>query len=655
MAIFVDVSRAARRLFALSVLVGLASCAPPPPPPEPPPQPVKKAVEVPVKAPETEDIRLLAEADQLLEEGRQDQAERLYGQLILQYPRSQLVGVAHARAGRLFLERGALEDAQTQFRAALTAPPHALRNQAQADLGRVRLIRGEKLTALADFGGLLQEEGAEAPVWWGLFLSAYLSLTPEESVGAAALLPTGPFTPGQARAMQAAIRLLSPAALEKLALGLPLDSPLLAHARLSLGDAAVREGEEEKGRAIWRAVAEGEIAPAAAREALLRLTPPRTDQPVQLGLLLPLEGRYAVLGKTLIQAAQKALSDHRDVPLQLVLADSGGEEGKARSAFKFLATRNVHAVIGPVFHLAAAAAAEQAVLHGLPIITLNPHEDIALIDPRGGGRPTVFMNALRPADQAGATARFAAEKAKRRRAAVLAPLSEYGDVTLAAFKEAFEAKGGEIVSVARFPEKEGRDFSPWIKQLVHLDKEAEKARMAAMPQRFSLDPVDPPIPASRKDLEPWIDFDALFIPARADQARLIAPQLAFFEVDRKRVSRFGASLWNRPALLSEGTDYLRGSIFPDTEEAARMGFDKGYAAAWNGKPIPLAALVYDAVAAIAELVRDERLGGPAWGESFNRKAGFRGATGRVVFGPDGLSRHDYQFFTINRTGVVPLP
>jgi len=58
------------------------------------------------------------------------------------------------------------------------------------------------------------------------------------------------------------------------------------------------------------------------------------------------------------------------------------------------------------------------------------------------------------------------------------------------------------------------------------------------------------------------DFEALFIPDSSLRVKMIASQLAFYDV--KAVQLIGTSLWHSSDLLKKGAEYLEGAVFPDT-------------------------------------------------------------------------------------------
>ncbi|MBF0621058.1 MAG: penicillin-binding protein activator [Magnetococcales bacterium] len=395
------------------------------------------------------------------------------------------------------------------------------------------------------------------------------------------------------------------------------------------------------------------------QEALIRLGETvSSETPLHVGLLLPLTSRYARLGQNLIQGALQALSDYRDVSITLRVEDTGGEPQSAQDAFHRLMDGDVDLIIGPLVHDAAQAVIPLARRQGIPLIALNPHLELLqageVAPNEGVDSAPVFLNAFHPTHQAHVMARHAVQIAQRQRFAILAPDSDFGTLMTQAFTEKVESLGGSVVRVVRFPANT-RDYSDSIKALAHLSKESTKQRIRLVWKSPSLDPSDPTRPQQERDLEPWVDFDALFLPVSAEQVRLIAPQASFFNIRMPDVAFLGVSLWNQPdKLLSEGTDYLQGAVFCDSGQQERSHFQAVFSSIWTQPPYSITHLVYDSVALLAQLRRDERLGGPEWQAGMTRPMGFIGSSGQLQLLESGLSQRHYQLLQIQREGIVPL-
>ncbi|MBF0627545.1 MAG: penicillin-binding protein activator [Magnetococcales bacterium] len=481
--------------------------------------------------------------------------------------------------------------------------------------------------------------------FWQRLITETLN-APEPAKGKAAIqkLPPAPTSPTQIRALLLALEPLEQAQLQLLLLRQPPSSPLLPFLNLILGDRAAALGDETEAQNLWKKAVG---TPALNTEASRRLANDTKDQErIVAGLMIPMSGPSAAMGNTLVMAARKALADHRDVNLHLEVADSGGNAETAKAAVENLVARGSQIILGPVFHPEAMAAAKAAKAANIPIIPLNPRLEIL----EAGG--SVHLNAFHPDAQARVMARYAIGKGLKR-FAILAADSDYGQLQAQTFANEVVALGGIVARSVLFPDQE-TDFSNALKMLVNLEPENVKSRLASARSAMLIDPLDRPLPRSEKELEPLIDFDALFLPATAKQARMIAPQAALFQIRASQVALLGTSLWNRPELLEEA-ETLAGATFCDIDMDAREQFAASHRKILGVAPIPaLSMLTYDGIAMLAQLLRDQRLGGTEWHQGLTREVGFHGSAGPVRLLPDGISERFYHLYRVQEKKIVSL-
>jgi ABC-type branched-subunit amino acid transport system substrate-binding protein len=99
------------------------------------------------------------------------------------------------------------------------------------------------------------------------------------------------------------------------------------------------------------------------------------------------------------------------------------------------------------------------------------------------------------------------------------------------------------------------------------------------------------------ELEPIVDFDALFIPADFQTVGLLAPQLAFYDVNE--VLLVGSDGWNSPWLVELGEHYVEGALFTggfvhDLEDPQIRELSEKYWLTFGEDPQALAVQAYDA-------------------------------------------------------------
>lgn len=105
-----------------------------------------------------------------------------------------------------------------------------------------------------------------------------------------------------------------------------------------------------------------------------------------------------------------------------------------------------------------------------------------------------------------------------RRAVVLAPESAWGERMAAIFEEVFLQEDRQILAAARYPEGEN-DHSALLERILRIDESRQRGKRLEntlqMPLEFE--------PTRRNDV------DVIFMAASATQAKLIRPQLRFFD------------------------------------------------------------------------------------------------------------------------------
>lgn len=597
----------------------------------------------------SEDILLLQKAEAFLSKGNIKEAAITLQKLIDTFPNAPSQPEALVKLANIFKDQGHVEQAIDLLITASQQLGKPFATKAALDLADIYYSQDRITEAWTLWSSIIKARTPPAQTAWNRVLESYFDQgTQENTLLFLDGLTATPFTQERTRLLLQQAGLQSKDHLQTLLTFQPPGSLLTPFLQLYLADQLAKNEQEEEAQALWQQALNTELTSMEARR---RLHPNVQETPLMVGLLLPLSDRWTNLGKHLIKSAYKALMDHRDANIELIIADSGASAEVSREAVMMLHSKGVQVIIGPVFHTATQAAIEVAAIQNIPLISMNPHRegDMPL--------PNIYANAFHPEQQARAMARYAVLVKKHHRIAILAPESDYGRSVARLFTDEVESLGESVVRVVHYPDK-SLDFSPWIKALVHMDPKMLPKRLSDARHTLVLDPTDLPPPTKREDLEPWADFDALFLPVTAKEIRLIAPQAAFFNIISPHVELLGTALWNRPELLESGTDYLRGAVFCDTQMAEREYFDQTFNKAFGEKSTLLSSLTYDSVAILAQLLRDQRLGGPSWSKGLTRTSGFLGSSGRVRFLDNGQSRRPYHLFKIKRKKIQflqPVP
>ncbi|MEO1246473.1 MAG: penicillin-binding protein activator [Pseudomonadota bacterium] len=232
--------------------------------------------------------------------------------------------------------------------------------------------------------------------------------------------------------------------------------------------------------------------------------------PRQIGLLLPLSGRDARVGKAVQNgffgayfANAGGLDDRQGIRIYDVNA-----EGGAAAAYDSAVADGAEFVVGPLRRSDVAELANNSLVP-VPVLTLNYLNDQSVAP------PGLFQFALAPEDEAVAAAERAIADGHTR-AVALVPNNNWGRRLLTSFSTAFETLGGQVLDTRTYASG-NPDFSGAIEDLMALSGSVRRyQRLRANiggPLQFD--------PRRRQDVQ------FVFLAADAATGRLIKSQLKF--------------------------------------------------------------------------------------------------------------------------------
>ena len=219
-----------------------------------------------------------------------------------------------------------------------------------------------------------------------------------------------------------------------------------------------------------------------------------TDEPLsRVALLLPMEGPLASVAKALRDGFLAAHLQSQQ-PLDIELYDSGSI-ASLDDFYRQAAAAGIQLVIGP---LEKDLVRQLAARPQLPITTLALNYSDATQTPP----PGLFQFGLAAEDEAREVARRAWADGHRR-AIALTPGGEWGNRVAAAFRQAWEAEGGELVAAEPLAEP-----VELANQIAHLLQVRSDGGADSQPTRRQ-------------------DVDFLFLAATPQQAQQVKPTLIF--------------------------------------------------------------------------------------------------------------------------------
>lgn len=384
--------------------------------------------------------------------------------------------------------------------------------------------------------------------------------------------------------------------------------------------------------------------------------------PKVVGVVLPMSGRYQPFGEAVLRGIKLAL-DGTDV--QLVVKDDAGDPARAATAVEQLAFDDgAIAALGPLLTDDAKRAAVTAEELALPILTMTRSESITDIGPH------VFRNMLTNSAQAKALADWASQTLGYKSFGVLYPNIPYGVELANDFWDAVKKDGGTMRAAESY-QNDQTTFTAEAKKLVgryYLEDRSEYIQGARELNHGTLDSFHKhkAFEKLRSNLDPVVDFEALFIPDDWRRVGLIAPALAVEDIitnacdprdlarikkttgkkHLKTVTLLGANQWSSPKgpdgvpeLIARAGKFVNCAVYVDgfyagSAHPATQRFVKAYQDVNKGGPAPglLEASGYDSARMLREVIDQKR---PATREALRdaleQVKGFDGATGVTSF------------------------
>jgi len=316
--------------------------------------------------------------------------------------------------------------------------------------------------------------------------------------------------------------------------------------------------------------------------------------PVKVALILPLSGRGqgSLVAQSMRNAAELALSDFQDRHLTLLVKDDRGTPEGAQAAAEQALAEGAQLILGPLFADSVQAAGQAAREAGKPLIGFSTD--------RAAAAQGVYLLSFMVQAEVDRIIAFAVSQ-NRRSIAALIPETAYGRVAEAQLREAAAENGVRIVAIERYPAGQPQGA---VQRLARV--------------------IGGPTPQAQ----------ALFMPENGDGMPALAQALQSVRFDGRRVKPLGTGVWDEARVSA--LPALQGGWFAAPDKRGFLDFAVRYRARFNGDPVRLATLSYDAVMLAAALARLE--GPQAYNDSvLTSAAGFAGSDGVFRFNPNGTN------------------
>lgn len=337
----------------------------------------------------------------------------------------------------------------------------------------------------------------------------------------------------------------------------------------------------------------------------------------RVGLLLPLSGGQAALGRQLFAASQAAFFAAGDGSVVLLPRDTGGTVAGAAAAAQGLASEGVAIVVGPLLSAETRAAAPALRGAGVPLLSFSSDRNVA--------GANAFVLGLLPEDQVRAALRFA-RGAGATRIAVLGADTEFGRAAADAARALAMDAALDPPLVALYPPQ--GDATAAIRRV-----------LVPAPAGRGQPPVQRP--------------DTVLLTDSGQQLRqLMALLAAQPEADLASLRLVGTAPWSADTTLSLDPS-LANAIYPAPETGRTEAFARNHASTFGTRPAAVAIVAWDATAVAIEAARGAA-GRPVSPAALTTESGFQGAAGRLRLLPDGRNRRQMVIYQLAPDGVRAL-
>lgn len=397
----------------------------------------------------------------------------------------------------------------------------------------------------------------------------------------------------------------------------------------------IRDKQFLKAKQVLNEIIKNYPITKTALEAKKELALLKNKNRFKIGCILPLSGKFKAFGEMALKGIQLALSDfaadHPEILIRLVVEDNSSTEEGSVVAAKNLVGKGVSAVIGP-FHTAKGAT-KICQKNSTPIITMTHIPDITK------NQDYVFRNFITPEMQANALVSYSMNVLKINRFAILYPDEPYGEKFMNSFWNAINQNKAIITGVEKY-EPDTTDYSDAIKKLTGL-KIDELRQLPLDDEEVELDEAGETYGAKIKEeeLEPIIDFEAVFIPDGPSKAGSIAPQLAYFDITDAIL--LGPNLWKSNDLIDYSEGYLNKAVFTalfysDSNNFVSTKFTKSFESLFGQKPEFVEAISYDTAFFVFSSAKNAESPSPAIIKDVLLSTSvFKGVTGSTYFDNEG--------------------
>ncbi len=319
----------------------------------------------------------------------------------------------------------------------------------------------------------------------------------------------------------------------------------------------------------------------------------------RIGVLLPMTGKSAHIGKSIADAAQLAVDESGRTDFQIMIFDTGDTAEMAAQAADQAIAAKVNIILGPIFSDKVNKVAEKARAADLKVIAFSNNKAVA-------GR-NVYILGLIPDQQVARVLKYAYDRGISGFSGLM-PNNVFGNQVAELEERQVQYYGGEIRKISLIA---GGDYMAATKEVADVYK--------------------------AKSLVPDRKSEGVLIPEGSAKAMQMAGALKKNGIGNMRL--LGTALWDKEDTITNRG--LNGAWFASTPYENSDLFIGRFISKYKYKPEDIAGLGYDAVT-LSIAVADDGFSD----SSIRRSRGFDGVKGVYRFDGSNVNLRGYAIYEI---------
>lgn len=369
------------------------------------------------------------------------------------------------------------------------------------------------------------------------------------------------------------------------------------------------------------------------------------DGTFRVGMLLPLSGKAAKLGKGLKKASMMALDDVKNPDLILQFYDTKGSPEGARTAVQNALSQNARLIIGPLSREEVQAISDETVYNDVPVIAFSTAKEVL--------RPKVYTLGLLIDEQVNRILSYAAEKG-RSRFALLLPDNKMGIAVAKAAIASATQNNVEVVKIAFYP-PETTNFANIVKQLTDYSTRNANLNRLKINLTALAENGDKSAERQLKQLKTTnsmgeVGFDAVIIPEYGSKLKSIISMFGYYDVYAPEVKFLGTSIWENSSLNKESI--IINSWYPALSRYQSVYFSNKFSYLFDERPSSLYSFAYDAVALASAL--SKQTGIIDLNQAITNPDGYIGINGTFRLFENGSNQHSLDIMEVRANGDVVI-